>query len=338
MILPDLMHLHQSNGAVTHNGLISHYGAVSKEYRFLKNEVAWCDFSSFAKMSVRGDDKVSWFQGQTTNDVYSLSPASPLLTTILRPTGQLVADLSVFDHTDNWLIFVNATDLENLISRLESMIILEDVHLKNASNHFGLIRLIGPKNQSINVKGLANNDGLYVFPDPVMPGYFFWFSETGFQFLLPLIKELPPAGMDAYDIMRLEYGEPLAGRDFNDKTLIMEMGDAFISRRISFDKGCYTGQEIVQRIYARGQTHRSWVGLFTEDFISVGSKIMRDNKEVGFITSSARSPDNGPIATAMIRKEPLNTSDRIEVVDGNRTIRAAIVMLPFVGKERPADV
>lgn len=65
---------------------------------------------------------------------------------------------------------------------------------------------------------------------------------------------------------------------------------------------------------------------------------MRDNKEVGFITSSARSPDNGPIATAMIRKEPLNTSDRIEVVDGNRTIRAAIVMLPFVGKERPADV
>ncbi|MBI3724990.1 aminomethyl transferase family protein [bacterium] len=134
------------------------------------------------------------------------------------------------------------------------------------------------------------------------------------------------------DLLRLEAGRPRFGADFGPETIPQEARlEEKEADALSFDKGCFLGQETVARLRFRGHVNRLLVGLVSESDVSPGSSLRKDGKDVGKVTSAARSPllSGKTIALAYARREHASPGTEVEVVSGERTAPARIVPLPF---------
>ena len=120
-----------------------------------------------------------------------------------------------------------------------------------------------------------------------------------------------PAAIDI--AQRLALGIPKRAIDYTDRTLPPELGRAFEEKHISYNKGCYTGQEVLMRIHSRGHTNKTWVGLLMDAPVEVGARVTHDAKEVGVITSALVSPRLGPIAAAMLKNEAAQEGTTVSV-------------------------
>ena len=142
------------------------------------------------------------------------------------------------------------------------------------------------------------------------------------------LDELPGAALEA---LRIECGVPAMGAELTDATIPAEAGQWLIDASVSFTKGCYTGQELVARIDSRGgNVPRPVRGLLVDgDPAPVGSSVTLDGKEVGHVTSSARSPALGAIALAPISRA-VEVGTRVEIhVDGGAVASATVADLPL---------
>ncbi len=110
-------------------------------------------------------------------------------------------------------------------------------------------------------------------------------------------------GAEAWEIWRVEWGIPLYGRDFGLDNLPQETG--LTERTVSFDKGCYTGQEVVARIHYRGHVNQRLIGLVAsgDQVLPASAELFRDGRAAGRVTSPVQSPRFGSIALGMIRRE-----------------------------------
>jgi len=123
---------------------------------------------------------------------------------------------------------------------------------------------------------------------------------------------LSTKGID--DAARIELGIPKRSFDYTEKTLPPELGLAFEKKFISYNKGCYTGQEVLMRIHSRGHTNKTWVGLLLDQPVQAGSIVSHESREdAGVITSAAISPEFGPIASAMLRNEASQDGEEVSV-------------------------
>jgi folate-binding protein YgfZ len=123
---------------------------------------------------------------------------------------------------------------------------------------------------------------------------------------------------DAAEIVRVESGRPRYGIDLDDTVIPQEAG--LNERAVSFEKGCYVGQETVARLYYRGKPNRRLMGLRSAERLEPGTELSRDGKVVAVVRSSVVSPEQGPIALAFVRRE---------VAAGERLDGATVVELPF---------
>jgi aminomethyltransferase len=138
-----------------------------------------------------------------------------------------------------------------------------------------------------------------------------------------------PVGMEALDVLRLEAGIPCCGRDFDEDTLISEVG---LETAISYKKGCYLGQEVVERVAARGQVQRKLVGMVCDGphVPPSDTKLMHNGKEVGWITSAVRSPARQAIiALGYARRECWDVGMEMQVTLAEGGESARVVALPF---------
>ena len=137
-----------------------------------------------------------------------------------------------------------------------------------------------------------------------------------------------PASAEAFDIARVEAGRPEWGRDMDDSTLAQEAGMEALGA-ISYEKGCYTGQETVARLHFRGHVNRFLRGLVLDRADVPGSAALwTAEKQVGDVRSVVNSPRLGPIALAMVRRE-VPPGDELEARFGDHSARAGVVELPF---------
>lgn len=135
------------------------------------------------------------------------------------------------------------------------------------------------------------------------------------------------ASPGAYDAWRVERGIPVYGREITEEVLPQETGQE--DRAIAFDKGCYTGQEVVARIHYRGHVNRLLRGISLEGGTpKSGAPLFRGEKEVGSVTTSVRSPRLGPIALAYVRRE-IEPGERLRVGAPEGPCRATVQLLPF---------
>jgi aminomethyltransferase len=153
-----------------------------------------------------------------------------------------------------------------------------------------------------------------------------WVSSSGVRKLWDalLVAGARPVGFEALEVHRIESGIPAYGIDIRDRDLPQETEQ---ERALNFNKGCYIGQEIVERIRSRGAVHRKFTGFVLNGTVATGSKVVSNGKEVGEITSIAELPIAGDkrIALGYIRRE-VGTPGR-EVMVGS--IGATVVQLPL---------
>jgi len=133
-----------------------------------------------------------------------------------------------------------------------------------------------------------------------------------------------PAGSEALEMQRIVAGIPLYGVDIRERDLPQETEQM---RALNFNKGCYVGQEIVERIRSRGNVHRKFAGFVTEGAIAAGAKIVSDDKEVGEVTSVAVLPGGRTVALGYIRREVGLPGREVRI----GTAKATVTQLPFAG-------
>jgi len=307
-------------------------------------------------VAVAGSDRTRWLNSMVSNDVASLETGtsnSGCYATLLTPQGRIVADLQVLQRGDVFWLDVPAFAVSAVVERLERYIIADDVQLADRSAEFERLGLEGPAAFEIFSRAARNAPRLA--PDAcadveiagvsVTVAAFGWSGEAALQLFAPTgsgtaaAHGLRAAGaelglvecdFEVLEILRIEAGLPRLGAELDESVLPAEAG---LDRAVSTRKGCYTGQEVVERLRSRGQVSHHLVGLstFGERPVEVGSEVTAAGKRVGEVTSACLSPAAGAIALAFVRRDFAETGTELEV--GGRTARVA--PLPFSAETRP---
>ena len=267
-----------------------------------------------ALVELTGEDRLDWLQGQVTGDVSGLKPGARRAFCFVEPTGGLLAVIDAWALPDRILLSTARSRVPDLLGRIERMTILEDVSAKVADLQ-GVALLGSGAEQRAKVGGEH-----YRLPSDRFrhEGWEIWASSAEID---ALAREIPPVGTSASEAFRLQAGIPRWDVDMGPKTLPPELGPDFEARHVSYDKGCYTGQEVLMRLHSRGHTNRTWVGLLSPIPLKVGDEALFGGKPVGRITSTADSPDWGPIAAAILRNEATQPGTRVAVGSEEAEVR-----------------
>jgi folate-binding protein YgfZ len=240
---------------------------VTPGYKALQQNKAYVDVSSRGRIRVTGDDRARLIHALTTNHVQQMKPGDQLYAFFLTAQGRIISDSYITCHEDHLLLDVEPNVREAIAKHIDHYIIADDVTLEDVTaDTFSLI---------------AGGKRIYgLLPE----------KEQTIETL-----NLSPATAEDFETHRVEHFHPVFGRDFNSSTLPQETG---LNYALHFNKGCYLGQEIVERIRSRGHVNRVLVGLrsVTGSSIAVGSIVRFKGEEIGQVTSAA----NGS-AIAMIR-------------------------------------
>lgn len=309
--------------------------SLDEQYQALHGAVVWTDRSTRdARIDVHGPDAATWLQGLLTQDVVRLQPGDVADAAYLTPQGRMVAELRLVRRQDGFLIETPASARDALLGRLDQFIIMEDVSLADASGRLGCLTLLGPGAtdlaQSLTGDSPRDDDHLHLANDG--------FGVTGIDLIAPadriaawrqsLVSSTPEAGDVLLEIARIEAGRPRFGVDMHEDTIPLEAG--LESRAISFDKGCYVGQEIVIRILHRGQGRVArrlvWVeGAPTSQADAspwpAGTPVIHGEKSVGAVTSACWSPARGAVlGIAMLHRDATEAGTAVTIAGDAATV------------------
>jgi folate-binding protein YgfZ len=356
-----LREFHQGLGArfIELNGaeIVADYGDWPAEYKALREAAGVLDLSFRGRICLLGNDRVRFLHGQITNDVKKLGAGEGCYAALTTAKGKMESDLNAFNLPDELLLDFEPGLTEKISQRLEKYIVADDVQIVDVMPHYGLLSVQGPKAAEV-VKAVG-------FADPpqkefsitktsdAMPGEIYLANlprifpgKAGFDIFVPndslgaVADKLIAAaksvgggacGWKAFETARIEGGIPRFGADMDETNLPMECIE---TRAMSFNKGCYIGQEVLNRIHAIGHVNKELRGLRLADDLKTlpqkGEKLLHDSKEVGYITSAVKSPAlNANIALGYVRREAneIGTELRLRTMDGEGL--AKIVELPF---------
>lgn len=220
-----------------------------------------------------GTDRRAWLQGQITQDVRKLAEGNPIRFCLCRVTGQIESLGAIHAFPDRDLVLVPSEGAQAILGRVEQYVVLEDVQAIFADEPVHLVL----------------GDGLSVGRGRAV--------ELGDAPDLPIVPE-PEA-----EFARLWNREPRWGLDISEKTLPPELGEAFESDHVSYEKGCFLGQEVLHRIFARGHTNWSWVILQADEMVPIGTPFVHPEwPEAGRITSVGNLK-SAIILAARVRRE-----------------------------------
>jgi folate-binding protein YgfZ len=317
--------------------------AALESYDRLKDDCGMVTLPGHRLIMIEGDDRKGWLQGQVTNNLRMFESGASTAFCICEPTGQILAACDAWAFP-NFVIATTATECAPaVLKRVEQMVIVENVEARDVTEDYRWLSIQGP-GATKALSGLIDlpklDAGLTEFEGAeVLAMRSNRTGLGGWDLLIPaarkvaikkLEKEVPPVSCEAFEIARLEAGIPLWGRDMTAKTLPPELGQHFSSRHINYNKGCYTGQEVLMRIHSRGHTNRTWMALFSEEPLEDGALIEhRTRKDAGVVTSAALSPDYGWIAGAMVRTEAAFAGETVTVHTSAGPVTAEVQPMPI---------
>jgi len=261
---------------------------------------------SCALVWVEGPDAASFLQGLLTNDVASLTPGGCVPALLLDAKGRIQVGLRCARDADDAFTLVTTPGAGGpLVALLGRYHVSEDLDV------------LGPEpSDLLTVGGLARppaSDAVDLALPGQVPGTWDLVVTDAGAALAAL--GLPQAPAESLTARRIEAGVPLVGVDTGPSTLVQEAG--LENAAVSFDKGCYLGQETVARVAYRGHVNRRLRGLLLPAPAAPGARVESGGAAVGAVTSTAVSPARGPIALAMIRTSVADGEDvAVEGVPG----------------------
>jgi folate-binding protein YgfZ len=335
-----LLHEHQVAGATLASfhgcNLPDTFSTFADEYHAAREAVAIFDTNWHTIVELSGPDRVRYLNAIVSNDVKTLGEGRGTLALLLNPQGHILAELEIYALQEKLLVLSHASVRERTVATLDKFIIMDDVTLSDATEQFGSLAIEGPRAGTmiaeacgLSLEGFSEQAVAEVEIDGVACHLIrqSHFGLPGAEIIAPrehlgllwrnlrgsvLTQHGAAIGMRALNSLRLEAGIPWFPDDFNDTVIPQEA--ALEATHISFSKGCYTGQEIVERVRSRGQVNRRRVQLkfsTAEPPAPLTRLRARDSedktaepKEVGIVTSSAFSPTKGAsIGMAYVRRE-----------------------------------
>ena len=308
-----------------------------EEYRFVSETVALIDKNYRACLSFTGPDRVRYLNAILTNNVKDLALGHGVVSLLLNPQGHILAEIETHAEDKQLFCISFAMIRDTLVPALDKYIIMDDVTLEDQTGEYGMLALEGPQAEAV-VKELTLLDladlaelewrearvgriscrVLRRSAGAIMGAEFLAERAdlgTLWHVLDAAVRKNGggPMGYMALNALRLEQGIPWFGYDFGEKQIPHEAG--LENSHLSYTKGCYTGQEIVERVRSRGQVNRVRVSLQFDSNKppASGTALLADGKENGFVTRSAFSPVLGTsIGMGYVRRENSAAGSKLE--------------------------
>src|SRR5215467_15337015 len=259
------------------------------------------------RINVSGKDRVRWLHNMVTNNARDLPVNRGNYNFVLNAQGRILGDLYIYNRGEAFALETDASQVETLVHAMKRFIIMDKVELVEVGADSVSVGVCGPKAESVLSSAGINAGGMQPlevrdvgFDDIAAslvrgpeqkPGWFeFWLDPNKAQRLWNLLvkTDAKPAGAEALEIWRVLHGIPNYGQDIRDRDLPQETEQ---SQALNFTKGCYIGQEIVERIRSRGQVHRMFTGFEFEPALPQPSKFEENGRVVAEITSVAQIGD-----------------------------------------------
>ena len=326
------------------------FGNPQAEWAELRFGCGVYDLGYRAKISLTGADRVRWLNGMVTNNIRDLAADRGVYAFLLNPQGHILGDLYAYNRGDSILIDTDRSQLEKILATFDHYIIMDDVEVKNLSDELTALGITGPKARDVlNKAGIAVPEmqplqaveatcecdcdcvkcTVVRGQDSETESYDLWLSPSEVRKTSDalLAAGASPVGFEAIELQRIVCGVPLYGVDIRERDLPQETEQ---ERALNFNKGCYVGQEIIERIRSRGAVHRKFSGFIADGVAAIppGNKIVAGEKEVGEITSVAALDLRGvkkTVALGYLRRE-VSTPGREVVIAG---VKAIVASLPI---------
>ncbi|MGW4692847.1 CAF17-like 4Fe-4S cluster assembly/insertion protein YgfZ [Kitasatospora cineracea] len=288
-------------------GVAAHYGDLFREQRALAAGRGFVDLSHRGVITATGPDRLSWLHLLLTQHVSELPPQHATEALVLSPNGHVEHALYLVDDGETTWIHVEPGDAPALVKYLESMKFWNRVEVADATEQYAVVFL--PAGSTAPVERAAAVRELPWGRDLFLPRAELAAAAEEFG---------PAAGVWAYEALRVEGHRPRFGFETDHRTIPHEVD--WLGSAVHLQKGCYRGQETVARVHNLGRPPRRLVFLHldgTEEKLPAhGAEVRVEGQErpVGFVTSSARHHELGPIALALVKR---NTPvDAVLLADG----------------------
>jgi folate-binding protein YgfZ len=292
---------------------------MSPGYLALHASAAWLDLSSRGKIRLTGEDRARLLHAMATNDVETLKPGEGCYLFFLNAQGRILGDGNVFCFDDHLLLDTEPETRGKLHEHLDRYIIADDVALEDQTRELATIAVEGPAASDVlRNLGAPIPDAPYSWTLWDLPGYRRIVARAnstgsdGFFLFVPVSQRndltaqlaaagLPEATPEDARTVRIEHGRPRYGEEITERYLVQETGQL---HAVHFSKGCYLGQEIVERVRSRAQIHRVLRPLEIEStqVPSPGAKTKAGEADAAEIASAVFSPQLGKVvALAYVR-------------------------------------
>lgn len=334
----------------------SSFGDARREYVELRSGCGIYDLGWRGKLVLTGADRTRWLNGMVTNNIRDLGLNRGNYSFLLNAQGRILGDLYAYNRGDYILVDTAGWQVPAMKETFEKFIIMDDVEVTDVSDKITSLAVQGPRAREIlrdaglhlpefepmQVQDVTWNDaGISVtrMISDVAQTFEIWLAPSA---TLPLWQALGraganPIGTDALDMFRIAAGVPRYGQDITQRYLPQETAQ---DAALNFSKGCYVGQEIVERIRSRALLHRSFAGMIVDGPPPpAAAKVQLDGKDVGEITSAVTVPAGDrelTLALGYLRTEAQASGTEL-TVEGSPARPSHLPFQEALGQKHPGE-
>ena len=337
--------------------LVGHFTDSHEEHRAVRQGVGVIDLSHRGRLRLTGNDRAKYLHRIISNDVEGLAVGEGNYATILTNRGKIIADMKVYVFEDSIGLETNPETTSILYQELDKYLIADDVTIEDFTERTGAVGVHGPKSTELLQDAYGFDVGHLPEYHSVVHeidgrrivciranetgevGYNLYTESESMEWLwdTTLTKGrafgAQPVGLTALNALRIETGIPRYGAELDDSIFPQE---AELEGAISFEKGCYIGQEIVARMKYRGHPNRLLRGFeITSDTPpQKGDRLFDGDKEIGWMTSAVVSPTFGKtIGMGYVRVAFTDEGSQVEVETADGRVNATVRLLPFYQRD-----
>lgn len=331
------MELHRAEGTALaeYDGCVlpKSFSSLEHEYQAAREKATILDTNWHAIFTLSGRDRVTYLHNVSSNDIKSLADGHGTLALLLNPQGHVLAELEVYAFPEKLLVLTHVSRREQTLATLKKYIIGSQVKIEDLTDQLGTFAVTGmdTEGDELSAKEMQFESGAGFVLRRTRIGSISTELVAPRDGLPRLWREMLSAvrtaggdaiGMETFHALRLEAGVPWYPADFGEAQIPHEA--ALENTHISFNKGCYTGQEIVERVRSRGHVNRKRVPLkfSTSAPPPAGTTLRANGTEIGFVSSAAAMPNGQPaLGMGYVRKEQFAPGSVVEFDGGTAEVR-----------------
>jgi folate-binding protein YgfZ len=288
-----------------------------------------------------------------SEDPDSLKPGMGVSAALITPKARLIDLLIVYGLDDALLVLFSPRNRQRVPQWIDQFVFREDFQMTDVTTKQGMLTLTGARasaaldplaGQALSALPMHHFVSTEVNGSTVIIARTWHLAGDSYNLItasenvvnlwnavmeLGQAQGIAPVGEDIYDILRVEAGIPVVGKELSEE---VNPWEARLDSSIHTAKGCYTGQEVIARIQTYQKVHkRLLTGIRLADSIlpELNSKMTADGREVGFVTSAVRSPTLGAIALAYVHGQFDDPGVKVTVHTASGDVEGEVAPLPF---------